>query len=83
MTISNTILALVAGTAFLIGPANAGGPVIIEEATETTPDRREIGALPIILGVAAVLAIIASQEGGCVDQPVEPEPPVTPDRRGC
>jgi hypothetical protein len=64
-------------------PSFAGGPVVIAEEPETTPDRREIGALPIILGVAAVLAIIASQEGGCVDQPVEPEPPVTPDRRGC
>ena len=71
-------------TAILIAlaiPANAGGPIIIEDATEAAPlvmwhNNRLV---PILLGLAVAAIILGGGSDACNG---DPEPTPTPDE-GC
>lgn len=75
-----TLIALATGSALLFAPVHAGGPVIIEDQTETVAPRKErkLGGL-IAVGIG--LLIIAAISGS--DKPCTVEDPVTPDDGGC
>ena len=80
MTIRHTLTAIATGTALLLtAPVHAGGPVIIEDTTESAPvvrDKRDNTAL-LIFGAIVVGALLLGGGGSDVcngdDQPT-PEP---------
>lgn len=73
LTTTALILALIANA-----PTFAGGPVIIEDATETVAPRkdRKIGGLVVGILVIAAIAALANGGGNCTgpEDPVEPTP---------
>ncbi len=60
----------------LATPSFAGGPVIVEDMTETAPMQERNNALPWIIGGIIILGLIAS--GGGDDAPVTPGPDPKP-----
>ena len=77
-----TITAIATGLALLLTqPAIAGGPVLVEDTTETVAPDRERNVLPFIIAGALIVALIAGQSGNCVTEEVTPGP--TPPSGGC
>ncbi len=60
MTPRTTFLAIASGLACLAVQANAGGPVLIEDTSETVAPDRERNVLPWIIGAGVFLAIIST-----------------------
>ena len=73
-------LALILAATLAASPAMSGGPVIIEDQTETVAPRKERKIGGILIAIAAV-AIIAAIAGG--DEACTVEDPVTPPEPGC
>lgn len=73
-------LALILAATLAASPAMSGGPVIVEDTTETVAPRKErkLGGL-IAVGIG--LLIIAAIAGS--DKPCTVEDPVTPPGGGC
>ena len=87
MTPRTTFLAIATGLAFLAVQANAGGPVLIEDTTETVaPDRERNGwVVPVVIGLL-ILGAVASGggDGVSVDVPGDPGPkPCVKTEGGC
>ena len=61
-------------------PAFAGGPVIIEDATEAAPLVRSHNnrLVPILLGLAVAAIILGGNSSACTVEETTPEP--TPDQ---
>jgi hypothetical protein len=72
MTAKETILAALTGVSLLAAPVQAGGPVIVEDATETAAPRNN--AVPFLIAGALILALIAGQSHGCNGPEETPEP---------
>ena len=65
MTLKLHLLAALTGISLLTLPANAGGPVIVEDAAEAAPVVRDRNnALPLILLGLAVAAVVLGGGGG-------------------
>lgn len=79
MTIKLTTLALITALAFPT-IAHAGGPVLIEDATETVAPRhdRQIGGILFAVAAVALLAALASGGGNCVSPDDTPAPTPEP-----
>ncbi len=69
-------LVLLAMLASFAPPAFAGGPIIIEDATEEAPAaRKRNGALvPILLGVAVAALILGGGSSDCSCNTPDPDP---------
>lgn len=81
MTIKLTTLALIA--AFAVPTiAHAGGPIIIEDATEAVAPRhdRKIGGILFAVSAVALIAALANGSGNCVSPDDTPAPTPEP---GC
>ena len=74
------LTAIILAAALAATSAHAGGPVIIEDQTETVAPRKERKIGGILIAIAAV-AIIAAIAGS--DKPCTVEDPVTPPGAGC
>jgi hypothetical protein len=84
MNAKETLIAALTGIALLASPVAAGGPVIVEDTTETVaPDRDNRWVLPVLLILGA--AIIASGGGDAVsvDVPDDKPQPCAKQGDGC
>lgn len=77
VAVAATALALIAD------PSHAGGPVIIEDATEAAPLVRSHNnrLVPILLGIAVAAIILGGGSDACMNDGGEPVP--TPEPGAC
>jgi hypothetical protein len=75
-----TLLAIATGLAFLTQPVAAGGPVIVEDTTETVaPDRDNGWVVPVVIGLLIIGAIASGGgDGVSVDTPDDGGPKPCP-----
>jgi hypothetical protein len=80
-----TLLAIATGLAFLAVQANAGGPVIVEDTTETVaPDRDNGWVVPVVIGLLIIGAIASGGgDGVSVDVPDDKPQPCAKRGDGC
>jgi len=82
MTIRATLLAATIGTALLLAqPVTAGGPVIVEDTTETVTPSRDRNLVPLIIIGALIVGGFLASGGNCFAEEPTPEP--TPPTGGC
>lgn len=78
MCVKKSVVAAIVGITMLALPVAAGGPILIEDATEAAPRHDKVPAwVIVVLGVAVAAAISGGGSDACNGDP-EPEPTPEP-----